>query len=371
MALTKYKLGDLMIPFSKACGIPDLDENQVSGVNREKEFFEPSRQVGSDTSKYQIVPPKHFACNLMHVGRDKVLPIAYNHSGKDKIVSPAYSVFSLKEDCGVLDDYFFLMLKSDERDRFFWFQTDSSIRDGMSWEDFCNVEITVPDTTLQQKYVNVYNAMIANQQAYEHGLDDLKLVCDGYIEDLRRKNICYPIGNYVHPYNEKNIDGAITLEQGINIEKRFITPQRSNDNFYGRKIVRTGQIAYCTQLNNENVAVAYRTGPDCIVSGVYDVIEINDSEVLLPEYLMIWLSRYEFGRFVYWASQGTSYEFLSYENLANYKIPVPSIDIQKAIVDIYNCYLERKAISEKVKNQTKSICPILIKGSLEEAKKEA
>ena len=46
MALTKYKLGDLMIPFSKACGIPDLDENQVSGVNKEKEFFEARKIKG-------------------------------------------------------------------------------------------------------------------------------------------------------------------------------------------------------------------------------------------------------------------------------------------------------------------------------------
>ena len=106
---------------------------------------------------------------------------------------------------------------------------------------------------------------------------------------------------------EKNTDGAITLEQGINIEKKFITPQRSNDNFFGRQIVRTGQIAYCTQLNNENVAVALRKGPDCIVSSVYDVIYIKDEKVLIPEYLMMWLSRKEFGRFVYWASQGTSY----------------------------------------------------------------
>ena len=158
------------------------------------------------------------------------------------------------------------------------------------------------------------------------------------------------------------------MKQGINIEKQFITPQRSNDNFYGRKIVRTGQIAYCTQLNNENVAVALRTGPDCIVSGVYDVIEFNEKCNLLPEYLMLWLVRSEFGRFVYWASQGTSYEFLKYDNLANYKIPIPSIEIQQDIVNIYNAYNERKSINEKLKSQIKDICPILIKGSIEEAK---
>ena len=171
MSLNKYKLGNLMVPYSRKCGISNLTPYQVSGVNKDKEFFEPSHQVGEDTSKYQVVPPRHFACNLMHVGRDCVLPIAYNHSDNDKIVSPAYTVFSLKESCGVLDDYFFIMLKCEEQDRYFWFHADASVRDGMSWNDFCDVEIAVPDITVQQKYVDIYKAIVANQQSYERGLE--------------------------------------------------------------------------------------------------------------------------------------------------------------------------------------------------------
>lgn len=369
MALTKIKLGKYIQLYSERCDIPNLTNDEVSGVNREKEFFEPSHQVGGDTSAYKIVPPKAFACNLMHVGRDKVLPIAYNHTEKNKIVSPAYFVFTFRENDEILSDYFFLYLKSDERDRYFWFNTDGSIRDGMTWEDFINVEIFLPSIEIQKKYVAIYKSMVANQQAYEQGLDDLKLTCDAYIENLRKVYPCEKIGKFVHPYNVKNGEGKITLEQGININKQFITPQRTNENFYGRKIVRTGQIAYCTQLNNKNVAIALRTGPDCIVSGVYDVIEFNETSKLVPEYLMLWLIRSEFGRFVYWASQGTSYEFLTYENLANYKIPIPENETQKSIVNIYNSYKERQTINEKLKAQIKDICPILIKGATEEGER--
>ena len=84
MGLKKYKIGAFVEPFSKSCEIPNLTVNEVSGINRDKEFFEPSKQVGANTSKYKVVPPNYFACNLMHVGRDVVLPIALNHSGKDK-----------------------------------------------------------------------------------------------------------------------------------------------------------------------------------------------------------------------------------------------------------------------------------------------
>ena len=110
MTLKKIRLGDYLIPYKEKCGIPDLTPYDISGVNKDKEFFEPSRQTGEDTTNYQNVPPGYFACNLMHVGRDKVLPIAYNHTSTVKHVSPAYSIFRIKENNDLLDYYFFIYL---------------------------------------------------------------------------------------------------------------------------------------------------------------------------------------------------------------------------------------------------------------------
>ena len=368
MALSKVRLGDYLKIYRENCGISNLTCWDVSGVNKDKEFFEPAKQVGEDTSNYKIVPPDYFACNLMHIGRDAVLPIALNRTRKPKYVSPAYTVFYLTNEEAILKDFLFIYLNSSEKDRFFWFHCDGSVRDGMDWKVFCDMEIELPPIEVQQKYVDIYQGMVNNQKAYERGLEDLKLVCDGYIEDLRRKLPSEPIGQFIKPYNERNIDGRITLEQGINIDKQFITPQRSNSNLNGRRIVRKGQFAYCTQLNNENVAIAYREGEDCVVSSVYNVFEIEKKDKLLPDYLMLWLIRKEFGRFVYWASEGSAYEFLSYENLANYLIPVPSLEVQSSIANIFKVYNTRKHINEQLKAQIKDICPILIKGSLDEAR---
>jgi type I restriction enzyme S subunit len=54
--------------------------------------------------------------------------------------------------------------------------------------------------------------------------------------------------------------------------------------------------------------------------------------------------------------------------MINVEIPLPDIGVQKSIIDIYNAYMVRKEINEKLKAQIKDICPILIKGSLEEGK---
>ena len=366
MALTKYKIGQLIkiVDERNSFGIRDF-----YGININKDFMPTVADTEDlDESKYKVVRKNRFVFSGMQTGRDECIRISMYLKEKPIIVSPAYTTFEIVAKDIVLPTYFFMIFMSKEKDRLGAFYSDGSIRTNLDWDRFCDIELNLPDIPTQQKYVDIYKAMVANQQSYERGLEDLKLVCDGYIEDLRRNHPCEKIGDFVKQYKEKNTDGAITLEQGINIEKRFITPQRPNENFYGRQIVRTGQIAYCTQLNNENVAVALRKGPDCIVSAVYDVIYIVDENILLPEYLMMWLSRREFGRFVYWASQGTSYEFLSFENLSRYKIPVPDIEIQQNIVKIYNVFLTRKEINEKLKVQIKNICPILIKGSLEEGK---
>lgn len=373
MGLTKIKLGKYIELFSEKCNRPNLTNDEVSGVNKDKEFFEPSNQVGSDTSKYKIVPSGYFACNLMHVGRDVVLPIAYNHSEKDKIVSPAYHVFKLLDNNEILSEYFFLYLKSYERDRFFWFNTDGSVRDGMSWDDFIGVEIELPDLAIQQKYVDVYNAMIANQQSYERGLEDLKLVCDAYIEDLRRKIPCEPIKNYITQKNDRNTDKSIDYVMGLSTQKKFREPQSrvNKDELGGYKIVKPCDFAFVPTTDSWKVlAFSFNTfeKKDIVVSPIYEVFSI-DKNIIIPEYLAMWLSRTEFDRYARFHSWGSARENFSYDDMCNVCLPIPEKNIQKSIVEIYNAYNKRKEINERIKSQIKDICPILIKGAIEDAKR--
>lgn len=124
----------------------------------------------------------------------------------------------------VLDEYLFMLLKSSEKDRFFWFQTDASVRDGMSWNDFCSAWIELPPIDVQKRYVDIYLAMLANQRAYEQGLDDLKLVCDAYIEDLRRKMPSEEIGKYLTRCDFRNNQNICKNVKGISTSKVFRDP---------------------------------------------------------------------------------------------------------------------------------------------------
>lgn len=375
MTLTKYKLGDFFELLNIKCEIPNLTIWDVSGINSDKEFFEPSKQVGIDTSNYKIVPSNYFACNLMHVGRDEVLPIALNYSKKQKIVSPAYTVFKIKDEMPLLNEYLFMMLKSKEQDRLFWFHTDASVRDGMSWEDFCEVDVKLPPVSVQQKYVNIYNAMLNNQKCYEQDLEDLKLVCDAYIENLRRKTSTQKIGDYLTQSDRRN-DIGLTADfvRGLATSKTMIPTKADMDgvSLSNYKVLPPRYIAYVpdTSRRGDKISLGFNDTEKTFLVSSISTVFCTDLNVLIPEYLMLFFTRSEFDRYARFNSWGSARENFSYEDMCNVEVPIPDIKIQQCIINIYTVFQLRKKINEKLKKQIKNICPILIKGSIEEEKKK-
>ena len=369
MALNKVRIGDHIELVKIKCGIPNLTIDDVSGITREKEFLEPSKQIGKDTSNYKIVPPDCFACNLMHVGRDVVLPIAINRTNKNKIVSPAYTVFKFKNEDDLLKDYFFIFLNSSEKDRFFWFHCDSSVRDGMDWETFCNLIIEVPDKTIQQKYVNVYNSLLSNLKTYETGLDDLKIVCDSFIERMKHKYGFTKLGPYIHEIDIRNKQLQCTNYKGIDNNGDFIEPKRLSIDPYNLKIVKNGEIAYNRAVERlvSKFSFAYRSGDDCAVSSSYIIFSSNDENVLLNKYITICTSRSEFCRYAKFVSKGSAHENFEYDDLEKASIPIPTIEEQRYIVEILESKKIRREYYFKLKELIYSICPILVRGSLLEA----
>lgn len=375
MGLKKYKIGAFVEPFSKSCEIPNLTVNEVSGINRDKEFFEPSKQVGANTSKYKVVPPNYFACNLMHVGRDVVLPIALNHSGKDKIVSPAYTVFRITDENIILKEYFFILLNSKERDRYFWFHTDSSIRDGMEWNVFCDVEIEIPDIPTQKKYVDIYRGMQENLDAMTRGIAQMHKTCDVYMDHLLKSVPSKAITEFIAQIDERNEDLQYNLDdvRGITTQKEFI-PTKANMSgvsLHNYKIVRPTVFAYVsdTSRRGDKISLAYNdTKNSYIVSSITTTFEIKEDSKndLLPDYLFMFLRRPEFDRYSRYNSWGSARETITWEDFGRLKIPIPSIKIQKSIVSIFHSFYDRKKLAERLYEMQKSVCPILIRGAIEE-----
>lgn len=360
------RLGDYIEAYAERCNTSNLTPNHISGINRDREFFEPSKQVGSDTSKYKLVPPNYFACNLMHVGRDEVLPIAINRTGTNKVVSPAYTVFRIINENVILPDFLFMLVNSNEKDRYFWFHCDSSVRDGMDWDSFCDLEFDIPTIEIQNKYVAIYEGLLNNLKIYQSKLDDLKLVCDGYIEDLRKK---YPskLTNLLLECDEKNNELSAVLEKGVSIDKVFIPTKATSSNIRNQKVVQPGSFAFNsnTSRNGDFISIALNnSNENYAVSNTYIVFKCDTKVNAM--YLNLWFHRKEFDKFARFKSWGSARETIDIEEIESYVIGLPPIEIQNDIVAIFEAYNKRKEFVEKLKNTIRNICPILIKGAIEE-----
>ena len=371
MPLTKRKLGAYIELHGETNASVIFGPDDVRGVNNLKLLMPTKADInGRDLSKFQIVYPGEFVFNHRTSRNGSKFSIAYNDGEKAVICTEDYVVFRIKEDAKqvLAAEWLYMFFNRSEFDRYVITNSWGSSTEFYNWEDLCEVELDLPPLPVQQKYVNIYKSMVANQQSYERGLEDLKLVCDGYIEELRREIPCEVIGKYLMQKNDRNTEKSITNVVGLSTKKEFREAQsRVNRNELGNyKIVKPDEISFVPTTDTWKVlAFAQNTfGHAVVVSPIYEVFCV-DNNAVLPEYLAMWLSRKEFDRYARFHSWGSARENFSFEDMCNVQIPIPDIKIQKAIAEIFSVYIARKQINEQLKAQIKDICPILIRGSLE------
>ena len=372
MSLTKYKLGKLI----EQCDIRN-DElkytlEDVKGISIQKIFIETKADMQDvSLSPYKLVQPDNFAYVTVTSRNGEKITLAHNTTDNTYIVSSSYIVFKVNRTDLLSSDFLFMFFNRPEFDRYSRFNSWGSARETFSWEDMCDMEVELPSLEVQQKYVDVYNAMLSNQQSYERGLEDLKLVCDIYIEDLRRQIPCEAIGPYINSVSESNSAYAYTHVQGVESSGSFMDTRANMQGVDIGKytVVRKGNIAYNPSRINIGSIAIYNSDKPCVVSPMYSVFKVIDEDKVLPEYLMLWFGRTEFQRYTWYYAAGSVRDTFDFNLMQEVEVPIPSIETQKDVVNILTAYNTRKEINEKLKAQIKDICPILIKGSIEEGRK--
>ena len=366
MGLTKHKLGDLIQQRREKYG----GEEELSAWGVSREGFISPKQDGADTSIYNVFYKNDFVFNP---ARMELNSIALNLYYKKAICSSLYEVFYVTRTDIVLPEYLNMFIKRDEFARKCWFEAIGSARNYFRVTNLSEFEIDLPPLPIQQKYVDIYNAMHANQQSYERGLEDLKISFEALIDEYKHKANKKTVGSILKEIDCRNTDGSITDVQGINITKQFMSSVANtyDINLTKYKLVRKGQFAFSGMQTgrDECIRIAlYNKEAPIIISPAYTVLELKDDTVL-SEYVMMWFSRKEVDRLGWFMSDGSIRTNLDMDRFFEIEIPVPDLNVQKAIVEIYNAYNVRKYINEKLKAQIRDICPILIKGSIEEARK--
>lgn len=305
MALIKYKLGELLELLDERNYDLQYGIDDVKGISIQKIFIETKADMtGVSLKPYIIVKPNSFAYVTVTSRNGEKITIAHNNTENTYIVSSSYVVFKVKRTDLLNSDYLFMYFNRPEFDRYARFNSWGSARETFSWEEMCDIEIDLPSISVQQKYVNIYNFMIANQRCYERGLEDLKLTIDLIIEKFKHKTEKIHLGKLITESDERNLDGKIQTVKGVNKDKRFMSSVANGANLTKYKLVHKNQFACNLMHVGRDVAVPVALNlkyEPIIVSPAYIVFNVKD-KTILPEFLMMWLSRTETDRYAWFMS---------------------------------------------------------------------
>lgn len=161
------------------------------------------------------------------------------------------------------------------------------------------------------------------------------------------------LGEYIRQVDIRNTDGKEENLLGVSVQKQFI-PSIANTvgtDFTKYKVVKKGQFTYIpdTSRRGDKIGIAllkdYEEG---LVSNVYTVFEVVDTEKLLPEYLMLWFSRPEFDRYARFKSHGSVREVFDWNEMCMVELPVPAIEEQRKIVKAYKAITDRIALKKQI-----------------------
>ena len=199
----------------------------------------------------------------------------------------------------------------------------------------------------------------------------LMQLCQSRLQELKHKYPLTEIGPYIEQCDERNSENEYTQDdvRGISTDKKFL-PTKANlegVSLTSYKVVNPMDFAYVadTSRRGDKIALALNTTEDKIlISSIYTTFKSKDLSQLLPEYLYLMMSRSEFDRYARFHSWGSARETFNWEDMCRVAIPLPPIEEQRAIVNIYKCAAECKRIAEEADRLSREICPALMQKAI-------
>lgn len=360
------RLGDYIRPYDER----NVNEKDlpVLGINIQKQFMPTAANLNEvDLSKYKIVKKNAFVFSGMQTGRDVCIRIALYTEDTEALVSPAYTTFVVDEKQGMLSEYLFIFFSREESDRYGWFISDSSIRANLDWNRFENIQIPLPSIEKQREIVAIWKSLRRLKEENEKIAEPLMAMCRSKIQELKNTMPLMALAEYIEQSDERNTDNLYSEKdvRGLATSKEIILTKANLEgvSLSSYMLFKPQQFAYVpdTSRRGDKVSMAFNdSSKTYLVSSISNVFEVKKPNKLLPSYLFLFFKRTEFDRYARFNSWGSAREAFSWEEMKRVKIPVPPINVQRAIVDFYECAQRAKTIAAEADRQLKTICPALI-----------
>lgn len=372
MGLNRIRLGDLIEPCNGGNENGCYGADDVFGISVDKTFIKTKADLnGVSLSNYIVVEPKWFAFVMVTSRNGGKISIAFNDGDSALLVFSFNAAFRLSAygKTKLLEEYLFMYLNRTEFDRYARMNSWGSARERFYLSDMADVSIPLPPIEVQRKYVAIYEAMQANQRIYEKGLDDLKLTCDALLDHCKKSKTWEPVGKHLREVDVRNASGKCDVAYGINIKKEFMLSKASSDDLLKYKLVEPGQLAYSAMQTGRDkcIRIALNESSSALaVSPAYSILESVDAGVD-ARYVMMWFSRAESDRYGWFLSDASIRANLDLSSFLEIEMPIPESGLRETLCDLYSVLRIRSNVNDRLKSQLKDICPILIRGSIEEA----
>lgn len=342
----------------------------VRGISNTKQITSTKADVTSDViHKFYIVNSQEFIYNPRTTRMGDRVGLGFNDTKTPLLFSFNNIAFRIKAESEVflLPEYLYAFFNRDEFDRYAIVHSWGSATELFTFDEMCDIIIPLPSIEVQRELVDTYNGLKALAEQNEALIPRLSAACHAYIVDCRAKYPSVELGEYIEQSDKRNSDGALTANdvQGISTDKCFIPTKANMEgvSVSSYKIIAPSEFVYVadTSRRGDKMALALNfSDKDILVSSIYTVFRSVDRTVLLPEYLFLILNRPEFDRYSRFNSWGSARETFDWSEMTRVQIPLPPIDVQQAIVDVYHCMERAKQIATTAREKLKMLCPALI-----------
>ncbi len=367
------RLGDFIHQLDERNRANALTENNVRGISVDKVFAPTKANLeGVSLTSYKIVKPKGFAYVPDTSRRGDKIALAFNNSNEQYLISSIYTTFNT---CGeyIIPEYLYIWFARPDFNRFARFNSWGSARETLSWNTFCDIKIPMPykngepDIERQQEIVDIWQGLRRLKEENEAIAQPLLDICQAKMDELKHSAPMVALGKYIVTRDERNSNSELNLlsVRGLATTKDLIPTKANMEgvSLTSYKIMYPDDIAYVsdTSRRGDKVSLAHnQTSKKYLLSSISTVFHILDTNELDPTFLYLWFCRPEYDRYARFNSWGSARETFSWEEMRRVKVPKPSIEVQRAIVDIYHCARRAKEIAEEATQQLKSICPALM-----------
>lgn len=356
------RLGDL-IEIDEIINAENRDL-EFLGINRNKEFMPSVANTdGLDKSKYKVISKGKFVFSGMQTGRDVCIRFGLYDREEPGLISPAYTTYCVKKE-SVLPEYIMMNFKRSEMDRLGWFLSDSSIRSNLDFDRFLDIKIPLPSIETQRELAAVYNGLKGLAEESEKLLEPLSKSCEAFIVDCKKKYPKKRLGDLIAIDEKINSENRNLEFLGINRDKNFMPSVATTEGLDKSKykVISKGKFVFSGMQTGRDVCIRfglYNETVDGLVSPAYTTYSVVDKNIL-PEYLMMNFKRSEMDRLGWFLSDSSVRSNLDFDRFHDIQIPIPPIQIQQKIVDLYNCYEECKRIAKEAREKISNLCPALV-----------